>query len=249
MDLRLDILRVKNQKAALSLSIENADNEMENILDSLSSLSGINLAMNDFTFKDIPLLKDEITQLDNYEQDIPNSTENTYQSDLNKIDLEMSEKAVDQNRLYWMPLLQLYSGLQITNSARPDYKFGIGLEFPLFDFGQRENQLQSSINNYKSWKSLYKDNQRKLSLYLRQLVENSEKSYALYKNSLENLDNAKKSMSAANILYQKGKITETDLLSVSLDWSNAKKQYYESLYNYLSNKSEMAYFFKPENRK
>ncbi len=249
VDLSLDILRVKNQRASLSLSMDNSYNEMENILTSISSLSGINLSMDDFTFKDIPLLKDETSQIDNYEENIPKSAENTYQSDLNKIDLKMSEKSADQNRLYWIPLLQFYSGLQITNSNRPDYKFGIGLEFPLFDFGQRENQLQSSINAYNSQKSLYKDNHRKLSLYLRQLVENAEKSYILYKNSLENLDNAKKSMSAANILYQKGKITETDLLSVSLDWSNSKKQYYESLYNYLSNKSEITYFLKPENKK
>jgi len=92
---------------------------------------------------------------------------------------------------------------------------------------------------YEYQKNIFDENQRKLKVQIGQLITDIENLETVYKNTVKNIESATQNIETAKSYYEKGKIKETDLLSVFSEYLAAKEQFYENLYNYLYKKAEL----------
>jgi len=233
VDVALDINRARVQLKSLDISLKNINNEIDNILIDLNSMMNTTYTEADFAVMDTP----QITIFESKGQDYANFE----QSKLDESDLKIAKETYEQSKLYYMPTIQL--GFEHnTRTVDPnveEYKTYLALNFNIFDFGQKANEEKQLKYAYEYSQGLFKESERKLRVHITQLMADIKNLQAVYESSLDNLNNAQKSMDIAKTYYKQGKIKETDLLSVFSDDLNVKDQTYEALYNFLAKSAEL----------
>ncbi len=258
VDVKLDLIRADVQMKSLNIALGNANSEISNALISLNSLMRTSYKEEDFAVMDVPDLEAiqtdqnvfdenipeepiEDSPIENIEKIVPNKIFKLEQSKLDEFDLKIAKETYEQSKFYYMPSLQLGvdHNIRTVDPNVEEYKSYLVLNFNLFDFGQKANESKKLKYNYEYQKNFFEENQRKLKVRIDQLIIEIENLQTTYKNALDNLKSAQKSIDTAKIYYQQGKIKETDLLSVFSESMSVKDQVYETLYNFFSKKAEL----------
>ena len=125
------------------------------------------------------------------------------------------------------------------NHIYTDSYIGLNLNIPIFSGGQRSNQLkQLEINVQKAQNNLY-DAKNALRLQ-------ANSANVTYVNSLQSLNNQKKSrelaqevLHVAKVKYQQGVGSSLEVTQAETDFENADNQYIQALYNVLISKVDL----------
>lgn len=256
VDVKLDLLRANLQLNSLYVSISTTNQEIANVLLSLNSL--MNTEFNEENFMDMDAPDMVYLQTDHHIYDpvvfesdprnsymlgvknsLLNNLDTLNQTKLNALDVETAKEQYRQNKYNYLPSLEFgydHNFHTIDPSVETDRVF-LALKLNVFDFGVKSNAAQSLKYNYQSQKDMFDENQRKLRVYIQQLITEIESIQVTYVDTNENVQSAKQVIYTAQEYYQEGKIKETDLLSIFSEYINAKDQYYVILYNFFSKKA------------
>ncbi len=233
VEVELDLNRAQVQLRSLGISLANLDNEINDVLIEFDSMMNAAYKEADFSVMDAP------------DMSVPNPGGEDYsrveESLLDKTDVNIAEKEFEQSKFYYLPTIQL--GLEHnSNTVDPnveEFRSFLSLNFDIFDFGQKSNEVKQLKYNYQYQKNLFKDNQRKLNLHIEQIFNDVYALKLIYKSTLDNVNGADQSVKIARLYYKEGKIKETDLLSIFSDYLNAQDQSYQDLYDFMSQKAEL----------
>jgi len=258
VDVKLDSIRARVQLKSLYISIGNVNQEVTNTLIALNSMMNTQYKEADFSMMDTPdiatietdqtIFNENVPEasikssyIEDVEKSIPQRIAGLEQSKLDEVDVKSAQEKYRQSKYYYLPLLQggFEHNIHTIDPAIETDRAFISLNFDIFDFGQKANEGRQLKYSYESKKNLFDESQRKLKVQIDQLITEIENIQTTYKNASDNMRSAEEALDTAKDYYQGGKIKETDLLSIFLEYMNAKDQNYEILYSFLSKKAEL----------
>jgi outer membrane protein TolC len=203
---------------------------------------------------DIPLKI--VGTLDDYDQSmfdavIPADTSLLQNSDLRQFDLqtEKVKKMYEMQKLQFAP--SLVSSFQYTYiSQNNDFKFsdykwdpystvGITLSIPLFNGGQRYNNLKQTELQINQLQYQRIDLQRNLKLAVKNSIDLINKNIEQIVATQSSVEQARKGYDITLKRYETGMGTIVELNSAALGVTNAELQYKNAIYDYLAAKADL----------
>lgn len=203
---------------------------------------------------DIPLKI--VGTLDDYDQSmfdavIPADTSLLQNSDLRQFDLqaEKVKKMYEMQKLQFVP--SLVSSFQYTYmSQNNDFKFsdykwdpystvGITLSIPLFNGGQRYNNLKQTELQINQLQYQRVDLQRNLKLAVKNNIDLINKNIEQIVATQSSVEQARKGYDITLKRYETGMGTIVELNSAALGVTNAELQYKNAIYDYLAAKADL----------
>jgi outer membrane protein TolC len=203
---------------------------------------------------DIPLKI--VGTLDDYDQSmfdavIPADTSLLQNSDLRQFDLqaEKVKKMYEMQKLQFAP--SLVSSFQYTYiSQNNDFKFsdykwnpystvGITLSIPLFNGGQRYNNLKQTELQINQLQYQRVDLQRNLKLAVKNNIDLINKNIEQIVATQSSVEQARKGYDITLKRYETGMGTIVELNSAALGVTNAELQYKNAIYDYLAAKADL----------
>ena len=203
---------------------------------------------------DIPLKI--VGTLDDYDQSmfdavIPADTSLLQNSDLRQFDLqaEKVKKMYEMQKLQFAP--SLVSSFQYTYiSQNNDFKFsdykwdpystlGITLSIPLFNGGQRYNNLKQTELQINQLQYQRIDLQRNLKLAVKNNIDLINKNIEQIVATQSSVEQARKGYDITLKRYETGMGTIVELNSAALGVTNAELQYKNAIYDYLAAKADL----------
>lgn len=203
---------------------------------------------------DIPLKI--VGTLDDYDQSmfdavIPADTSLLQNSDLRQFDLqaEKVKKMYEMQKLQFAP--SLVSSFQYTYiSQNNDFKFsdykwnpystvGITLSIPLFNGGQRYNNLKQTELQINQLQYQRVDLQRNLKLAVKNSIDLINKNIEQIVATQSSVEQARKGYDITLKRYETGMGTIVELNSAALGVTNAELQYKNAIYDYLAAKADL----------
>lgn len=203
---------------------------------------------------DIPLKI--VGTLDDYDQNmfdavIPADTSLLQNSDLRQFDLqaEKVKKMYEMQKLQFAP--SLVSSFQYTYiSQNNDFKFsdykwnpystvGITLSIPLFNGGQRYNNLKQTELQINQLQYQRVDLQRNLKLAVKNNIDLINKNIEQIVATQSSVEQARKGYDITLKRYETGMGTIVELNSAALGVTNAELQYKNAIYDYLAAKADL----------
>ena len=203
---------------------------------------------------DIPLKI--VGTLDDYNQNmfgavIPADTSLLQNSDLRQFDLqaEKVKKMYEMQKLQFAP--SLVSSFQYTYmSQNNDFKFsdykwnpystvGITLSIPLFNGGQRYNNLKQTELQINQLQYQRVDLQRNLKLAVKNNIDLINKNIEQIVATQSSVEQARKGYDITLKRYETGMGTIVELNSAALGVTNAELQYKNAIYDYLAAKADL----------
>ncbi len=203
---------------------------------------------------DIPLKI--VGTLDDYDKSmfdavIPADTSLLHNSDLRQFDLqaEKVKKMYEMQKLQFAP--SLVSSFQYTYiSQNNDFKFsdykwnpystlGITLSIPLFNGGQRYNNLKQTELQINQLQYQRIDLQRNLKLAVKNNIDLINKNIEQIVATQSSVEQARKGYDITLKRYETGMGTIVELNSAALGVTNAELQYKNAIYDYLAAKADL----------
>lgn len=203
---------------------------------------------------DIPLKI--VGTLDDYDQSmfdavIPADTSLLQNSDLRQFDLqaEKVKKMYEMQKLQFAP--SLVSSFQYTYmSQNNDFKFsdykwnpystvGVTLSIPLFNGGQRYNNLKQTELQINQLQYQRIDLQRNLKLAVKNNIDLINKNIEQIVATQSSVEQARKGYDITLKRYETGMGTIVELNSAALGVTNAELQYKNAIYDYLAAKADL----------
>lgn len=203
---------------------------------------------------DIPLKI--VGTLDDYDQNmfdavIPADTSLLQNSDLRQFDLqaEKAKKMYEMQKLQFAP--SLVSSFQYTYmSQNNDFKFsdykwnpystvGVTLSIPLFNGGQRYNNLKQTELQINQLQYQRIDLQRNLKLAVKNNIDLINKNIEQIVATQSSVEQARKGYDITLKRYETGMGTIVELNSAALGVTNAELQYKNAIYDYLAAKADL----------
>jgi outer membrane protein TolC len=203
---------------------------------------------------DIPLKI--VGTLDDYDQSmfdavIPADTSLLQNSDLRQFDLqaEKVKKMYEMQKLQFAP--SLVSSFQYTYiSQNNDFKFsdykwnpystvGVTLSIPLFNGGQRYNNLKQTELQINQLQYQRVDLQRNLKLAVKNNIDLINKNIEQIVATQSSVEQARKGYDITLKRYETGMGTIVELNSAALGVTNAELQYKNAIYDYLAAKADL----------
>ncbi len=203
---------------------------------------------------DVPLKI--VGTLDDYDQSIfdaviPADTSLLQNSDLRQFDLqaEKAKKMHEMQKLQFAP--SLVSSFQYTYmSQNNDFKFsdykwnpystvGVTLSIPLFNGGQRYNNLKQTELQINQLQYQRIDLQRNLKLAVKNNIDLINKNIEQIVATQSSVEQARKGYDITLKRYETGMGTIVELNSAALGVTNAELQYKNAIYDYLAAKADL----------
>ena len=203
---------------------------------------------------DVPLKI--VGTLDDYDQSIfdaviPADTSLLQNSDLRQFDLqaEKAKKMHEMQKLQFAP--SLVSSFQYTYmSQNNDFKFsdykwnpystvGVTLSIPLFNGGQRYNNLKQTELQINQLQYQRIDLQRNLKLAVKNSIDLINKNIEQIVATQSSVEQARKGYDITLKRYETGMGTIVELNAAALGVTNAELQYKNAIYDYLAAKTDL----------
>ena len=203
---------------------------------------------------DVPLKI--VGTLDDYDQSIfdaviPADTSLLQNSDLRQFDLqaEKAKKMHEMQKLQFAP--SLVSSFQYTYmSQNNDFKFsdykwnpystvGVTLSIPLFNGGQRYNNLKQTELQINQLQYQRIDLQRNLKLAVKNSIDLINKNIEQIVATQSSVEQARKGYEITLKRYETGMGTIVELNAAALGVTNAELQYKNAIYDYLAAKTDL----------
>lgn len=245
LDLKLDRVRAEIQLKALELTALELDTEIDGVLRSISSAVGRELRAEDLAFEGGP---ESLGRLPGEDGLAAVSTccadaDGVYSARLARLETSSAYQTYRQSRFYYAPTLQLgvTRNLDIIDPATELYRTFIAVNLDVFDFGARAEEKRSFHYDYEARQETEQETRKQLRLSLDRLAAEIDGAAAAYSGLKKNYEAAAGNLETAKLYYTKGKIKETDLLSIFSEYLDAKEQARDTLGRYLEKKAELAY--------
>lgn len=204
---------------------------------------------NDFPLKIVGTLDDYDQSM--FDAVIPADTSLLQNSDLRQFDLqaEKVKKMYEMQKLQFAP--SLVSSFQYTYiSQNNDFKFsdykwdpystvGITLSIPLFNGGQRYNNLKQTELQINQLQYQRVDLQRNLKLAVKNNIDLINKNIEQIVATQSSVEQARKGYDITLKRYETGMGTIVELNSAALGVTNAELQYKNAIYDYLAAKADL----------
>ncbi|WP_238943880.1 TolC family protein [Seramator thermalis] len=222
--------------------------------ESMMKIAELQLKLHMGIDNDIPLKI--VGTLDDYDQSmfdavIPADTSLLQNSDLRQFDLqtEKVKKMYEMQKLQFAP--SLVSSFQYTYiSQNNDFKFndykwdpystvGITLSIPLFNGGQRYNNLKQTELQINQLQYQRVDLQRNLKLAVKNSIDLINKNIEQIVATQSSVEQARKGYDITLKRYETGMGTIVELNSAALGVTNAELQYKNAIYDYLAAKADL----------
>lgn len=172
-------------------------------------------------------------------------------SDLKQFDLqtEMAKKGLEMQKLQLLPTLTstfnyMYmsqnNDFKISNYRWDPYSVaGITLAIPIFNGGQRHNNIKQSEIQLFQMKEQRKDIERGLKLSVKNNIEMMNKSIEQVVATESSVEQAKKGYEITQKRYETGMGTIVDVNAAALAVTSAELQYRNAIYDYLAAKADL----------
>ncbi len=245
LDLKLDRVRAEIQLKSLELTARDLDTDIDGVLRSLSSATGAELRAEDLTFQGGP---ESFGRLPGQDGIAAISTccagaEGVFSARLDRLETNSAYETYRQSRFSYAPTLELgvARNLAIIDPATELYRTYIAVSLDVFDFGARAEERKAYLHDYEARKEAELENQKQLRLSLDRLAAEMNGAAVSYDGLKKNYEAAAGNLETAKLYYTKGKIKETDLLSIFSEYLDAKQQSRDALGRYLDTMTELAY--------
>ncbi len=186
-----------------------------------------------------------------YDTVIPADTTLMHNSDIKQFDMQMdmAKKAKEMQKLQFAPsLVSTFNYMYM--SQNNDFKFntyrwdpystlGIALSIPLFNGGQRYNNLKQSEIQLFQLQEQRKDVERGLKLSIKNNYDLMAKSVEQVAAAESAVGQARKGYQITQKRYETGMGTIVDVNAAALAVTSAELQYRNAIYEYLSAKSDL----------
>ena len=138
-------------------------------------------------------------------------------------DVQAAQAMTERARLAWLPQVKLSSAIQPTQLG-PNRRWGLAVDFPLWDAGAQTAIQESLQSTWKAQKAQAEALREKQTLELETLIRETSSTRQLWESAEADFHNAELALKEAQSLYQEGRLKEVDVLSAALDWENARTQ-------------------------
>ncbi len=221
VDSSWDILRVKNQLSTLLTSQLRETAEVQNLLALLRSVTGVKWALSSLRFlssSDLPSFEPNV-----WYRRLPQILASRPELHMSEADVQAAQAMTERARLAWLPQVKLSSAIQPTQLG-PNRRWGLAVDFPLWDAGAQTAIQESLQSTWKAQKAQAEALREKQTLELETLIRETSSARQLWESAEADFHNAELVLKEAQSLYQEGRLKEVDVLSAALDWENARTQ-------------------------
>jgi len=245
LDLKLDRVRAEIQLKALELTAHQLDADINATLKSLSSAVGAELRAEDLVFEGGPGAPGRLP----VEAGVVVASTccadpaGLYTARLDQLETSSAYETYRQSAFYYAPAIQLgiTKNLSIIDPATELYRTYVAVSLDVFDFGARAEERKSFLREYEARRETQSENRRQLLLALDRLTVEIAGEADAYAGLKKNYEAAAGNLETAKDYYTKGKIKETDLLSIFSEYLDAKQQSREALGRYFDKKADLDY--------
>lgn len=245
LDLKLDRVRAEIQLKSLELTARELETEISGALKSLSSAAGAELRAEDIVFEGGPGAPGRLPGEAGIKAVSTSSVDGAgaFSARLDRLETDSAYVTYEQSNYYYAPTLQLglTRNLNVIDPATERYRTYAAVSLDVFDFGARAEERRSFLHEYEARKETELANQKQLRLSQDELAAEIDGAAASYAGLKKNYEAAAGNLETAKLYYTKGKIKETDLLSIFSEYLDAKQQSRDALGRYFDKKAELAY--------
>lgn len=246
LDVKLDRVRAEIQLKALELTGKELETGIAGALKSLSYAAGAELRAEDLVFDGGAGAFGRLPSIDG--GSLAASTccpdaEVLLSARLDRLETSSALEVYRQSKFAYAPVLALglTRNLDIIDPATELYRTYVAVSLPLFDFGARGQERKALLRGYEARRETELESRRQRRLALETLAAEIESAAASYAGLRKNYEAAAGNVETAKLYYAKGKLKETDLLSIFSEYLDAKQQSRDALGRYLDKKAELAY--------
>ena len=246
LDLKLDRVRAEIQLKSLELTARELETGIADVLKSLSSATGVELRADDIVFDGGTEALARLPGLEAGSMAVSTCCADTsgfFSTRLDRLETSSAFETYRQSKFYYAPTLQLgvARNLDIIDPATELYRTYVTVSLDIFDFGARAEERKTFLHDYEARWETDLENQKQLRLSLDRLASEIDAAAASYAGLEKNYEAAAGNLETAKLYYTKGKIKETDLLSIFSEYLDAKQQSRDALGSYLDKKAELVY--------
>jgi outer membrane protein TolC len=248
LDLKLDRVRAEIQLKSLELTARELESDISSVLKSLSSAAGKELKAEDLVFEGglgaldrLPGIEAGFIAVSTCAGHCADA--GRLSSRLDRLETSSAFETYRQSKFSYAPTLQLglVRSVHIIDPATELYRTYIAVNLDVFDFGAHSAERTALLRDYEARRETELENQKQLRLSLDRLTDEMAGAAASYTGLKKNYEAAAGNLETAKLYYTKGKIKETDLLSIFSEYLDAKQQSRDALGRYLDKKAELAY--------
>ncbi len=245
LDVKLDRVRAEIQLRSLELTARELETDIAGVLKALSSAAGAELRAEDIVYEGgsealvrLPALDPASVAASTRSADAAGA----FSARLDRLETSSVFEAYRQSKFVYAPTLQLGVSRNLDiDPATQLYRTFVLVSLDVFDFGARAEEGKSLLHDYEARKEAELEGQKQLRLELSRLTAEIDSAAVSYAGLKNNYEAAAGNLETAKLYYTKGKIKETDLLSIFSEYLEAKQQSRDALGRYFGKKAELAY--------
>lgn len=243
-----DVLRADVQVKNIEPSILDMENTISQAKLQLKLLMGMNMAYN---IKVTGNLADYQNSM--YEKVLDTNVNLSNNSSLRSLDLQTDylKKALEVQKGAWFPTLALsanYNWTALNNGTpfknldwNPYSTVGVSLSIPLFQGGRRYTKQKQAEIAYREMTWQRENLENSLNLQVQTQFNNIQKSVSQIETNKAGVEQAVKANQIMEKSFRIGAASYLDLRDSENALMSAKLAYYQSIYNYLTAQSQLAY--------
>lgn len=243
-----DVLRADVQVKNIEPSILDMENTISQAKLQLKLLMGMNMAYN---IKVTGNLADYQNSM--YEKVLDTNVNLSNNSSLRSLDLQTDylKKALEVQKGSWFPTLALsanYNWTALNNGTpfknldwNPYSTVGVSLSIPLFQGGRRYTKQKQAEIAYREMTWQRENLENSLNLQVQTQFNNIQKSVSQIETNKAGVEQAVKANQIMEKSFRIGAASYLDLRDSENALMSAKLAYYQSIYNYLTAQSQLAY--------
>ena len=246
LDVKLDRVRAEIQLKSLELTQKELETGIAGALRSLSSAAATELRAENLVFEGGGEAFSRLPALDGAGLEVSTCCAGAgglFSVRLDRLETSSAFEAYRQSKFAYTPILALglTRNLAILDPATELYRTYVAVNVPIFDFGARAEDRKALLRTYEARKEAEQDSQRQRLLELEALKSEMKSAAAAYEGLRKNYEAAAGNVETAKLYYAKGKIKETDMLSIFSEYLDAKQQSRDALGRYLDKEAGLAY--------
>ncbi|MBN2479677.1 MAG: TolC family protein [Parachlamydiales bacterium] len=182
---------------------------------------------------------------DSYDIDVEKAVEIAYLNrpdiKMKSFDVKMQDQIVNIAKSDFYPKVNSFFahrwGTEASNITTPDkwardWNVRIQLDWSLFDFGLKRGKLKQQKASLKEKKYFLSDAKQSVVLEVQQAIFNLNDAKEFVKSQKLDLDRAQKALDLAQVGYNEGLKTETDVADALTSLTRSQSLFYQSLYQY-----------------